>query len=100
MTEDRTATWLREQIEAHAPEHTEDPDAALRIAEACAALGGAAAPAFGLQSLPVALDGREEIRQLGIETLKRWIKRLDGEQVARLKKMIAEYRLSSAPSDS
>lgn len=94
MTEDRTATWLREQIDAHAPENTEDPDAALRIAEACAALGGAVAPAFGLQALPATLEGREEIRQRGIETLKRWIKKLDGDHVAKLKKMIAEYRLS------
>ena len=82
MTEDRTAIWLREQIEAHAPENTEDPDAALRIAEACAALGGAVAPAFGLQALPATLEGRE-----------------DGDHVAKLKKMIAEYRLSGAHHD-
>jgi hypothetical protein len=100
MSEDRTATWLREQIEAHAPENTEDPDAALRIAEACAALGGAVAPAFGLQALPPTLEGRDEIRQRGIEVLKRWIKRLDGDHMAKLKKMIAEYRLSGSQSDS
>ena len=100
MTEDRTATWLREQIEAHAPENTQDPDAALRIAEACAALAGnTVAPAFGLQALPAKLEGRDEIRQLGIDTLKRWIKKLDGEHVAKLKKMIAEYRLSGTHHD-
>jgi hypothetical protein len=92
MSDDRTAEWLVEQIEAHDPERTEDPDAALRLAEACAALGGANAQAFGL-ALPEELPGRDELRQRAIETLKRWIPRLDPDHVARLKKMIGEYRL-------
>jgi hypothetical protein len=92
MSGDRTAEWLVEQIEAHAPEQAEDADAALRLAEACAALGGASAQAFGL-ALPEELPGRDEIRHRALETLKRWIPRLDPEHVARLKKMIGEYRL-------
>jgi hypothetical protein len=92
MSDDRTAEWLVEQIEAHAPERTEDADAALRLAEACAALGGASsAPAFGLV-LPEGMEGREELKQRALETLKRWIPRLDPEHVERLKKMIGEYR--------
>jgi hypothetical protein len=91
MSGDRTAEWLVEQIEAHAPERMEDPEAALRLAEACAALGGASAPAFGL-ALPEELPGREELRQRAIEVLKRWLPRLDPEHVTRLKKMIGEYR--------
>jgi len=89
---DRTAEWLAEQIEAHAPERTEDADAALRLAEACAALDGAAAQAFGL-ALPEDLPGRDELAQRALEMLKRWIPRLDPERLARLKKMIGEYRL-------
>jgi len=91
---DRTATWLVEQIEAHAPERAEDPEAALRLAEASAALGGADATAFGL-ALPADLPGREELRQQAIATLKRWIPRLDPDRVARLKKMISEFRLGA-----
>ena len=94
MSDDRTATWLAEQIEAHAPEQTEDADAALRLAEACAALGGASATAFGL-ALPAEVAGRDELRQQAIATLKRWIPRLDPERVARLKKMIGEFRLGA-----
>lgn len=95
MSGDRTATWLLDQIEAHAPEATPDPDAALRLAEAAAALGGApVAQAFGL-ALPADLPDREAIRQRAIDTLKRWIPRLDPDHVARLKKMISEFRLNS-----
>jgi hypothetical protein len=97
MSGDRTAEWLVEQIEAHAPEATEDGEAAMRLAVACAALGGADAQAFGLTlpADPAELPGREEIRRRAIETLKRWIPRLDPDRVARLKKMISEYRVGS-----
>ena len=91
MSGDRTADWLVEQIEAHAPEQSSDPDAALRLAEAAAALGGASAQAFGL-ALPEDLPRRDELKHHALETLKRWIPRLDAEHVDRLKKMIGEYR--------
>lgn len=91
MSDERTAEWLVEQIEAHAPERTEDAGAALRLAEAAAALGGASTQAFGL-ALPEELEGREELKQRALETLKQWIPRLDAEHVERLKKMIGEYR--------
>ena len=92
---DRYSTWLHEQIDAHAPENTQDADAAMRLAEACAALGGATASAFGM-AVPADLADREAIRQKGIETLKRWIPKLDGEHVTRLKQMITTFRLGSS----
>lgn len=89
---DKTATWLGEQIDDHAPEKTEDPTAAFKVAEAVAALGGATATAFGL-TVPAELEGRQELRAKGIAILKRWIPKLDGEAVDRLKKMIQDFRL-------
>jgi hypothetical protein len=91
MSGDRTAEWLVEQIDAHAPETAADPDAALRLAQACAALAGADAQAFGL-TLPAELPGRHDLRQRAVDALKRWIPRLDADHVARLKKMLGEYR--------
>jgi hypothetical protein len=95
MSDDRTATWLAEQIEAHAPEQTEDAEAALQLAEACAALGGASVTAFGL-SVPADVPRRDELRAQAIAALKRWLPRLDPERVARLKRMLAEYRLGAS----
>jgi hypothetical protein len=92
MSDDRMAEWLVEQIEAHAPETAADPEAPMRLLKACAALGGADAQAFGL-TLPAELPRRDEIRKRATETLKRWLPRLDVERMARLKKLIAEYRL-------
>lgn len=91
-----TATWLAEQITAHDPDHTEDPEAALRLAEACAALAGGVASAFGL-SVIGELPEREALRSQAIDALKRWIKQLDGDHIERLKKMIGEYRLAIPP---
>ena len=88
------ATWLGEQIDAHTPEATEDPEAAVRLAQACAALGGAVAPAFGM-TLPDALDGRDELKARAVEALKRWLPKLDAEGKERLKKLIGEYQLKA-----
>jgi hypothetical protein len=87
--------WLGEQIEAHAPENTEDPQAAFRLVEACAAFGAAAAQAFGM-TIPDEFEGREEVKTLAIETLKRWLPKLDGEARERLKKLVTEYRLAGS----
>ena len=85
-------TWLVEQIEAHAPEATDAPEAAFRLVEACAAFSGATAQAFGM-ALPADLEGRDEVKAKAIETLKRWLPKLDGEARERLKKLVIEYRL-------
>jgi len=91
---DRTAEWLVEQIEAHAPETAIDPEAVMRLVQACAALAGADAQAFGL-TIPAEMPERDELKQRAIATLKRWLPRLDPDRMARLKKVIAEYRLGS-----
>ncbi|MBX3156233.1 MAG: hypothetical protein KF773_09565 [Deltaproteobacteria bacterium] len=91
MTQD-TAAWLGEQIDAHDPDMTDDPEAAFRLAEACAAFGGATAQAFGM-TLPEAFDGRDELKQRAVAALKRWLPRLDPEGRERMKKLIGEYRL-------
>lgn len=93
---DQTAAWLEQQIAAHGPEATDDPEAVFQLVVACAALAGLEAQAFGL-SLPAALPDREALRQRGIEMLKRWIPRLDPERVARLKKVLGEYRMGNDP---
>ena len=92
---DHYARWLGEQIDAHAPEATEDREAAFRLVEACAAFGGATAQAFGL-ALPDAFAGRAELKQRAIDALKRWLPRLDSESRERLKKLVTEYRLAGA----
>jgi hypothetical protein len=89
---EQTATWLGQQIDDHAPEATEDPTAAFKVAEACAALGGGVATAFGL-TVPPDLPGRDELKAKGIAILKRWIPKLDPESVDKLKKMIQDFRL-------
>jgi len=86
-------TWLREQIEAASPEATDDPEAAFRMAMACAALSGANASAFGMD-VPADLANGDELKQLAIATLKRWVPKLDSEGKERLKKMLAEYKLA------
>ena len=90
-----SASWIAEQIEAHAPEKTEDAESALQLAEACAAFAGASVTAFGL-SLPADFPKRDELRAQAIAALKRWLPRLDPERTARLKKMLAEYRLGAS----
>lgn len=87
------ASWLRAQIEAHAPEASQDPEDALALAKACAAFGGASAPAFGMD-VPAEFAGRAELKQLAADALKRWLPKLDGEARERLKKLIIEYRLT------
>lgn len=87
--------WLTEQIDAHSPEATEDQAAAFRLVEALAAFTNAAASAFGL-ALPAEFEGRDEIKAKAIETLKRWLPKLDAEARERLKKAIVEHRLSGA----
>ena len=94
MSDDKTTAWLDAQIDDHSPEQTEDAAAVFRLAEACAALGGApAAAAFGL-ALPADIPERDRLKEKGVAALKRWIPKLDPESVTRLKAMLAEYRLS------
>lgn len=83
--------WLGEQIEANSPEATDDPDAAVRLAQAAAALGGAVAPAFGM-TLPDTIDNRDELKAKAVDALKRWLPKLDGDAKERLKKLIGEYQ--------
>jgi len=87
------ATWLRSEIAEHSPEGTSGPEGAVELAKACAAFGGAAAQAFGMD-VPADFPGRDEIKQLAVDALKRWLPTLDGEAKERLKKLIAEYRLT------
>ena len=89
------ATWLRGQIEAHAPEASTDPKDAVELAKACAAFGGASAQAFGMD-VPAQFPGRDELKQLAIDALKRWLPKLDGDAKEKLKKLIGEYRLTGA----
>jgi len=85
------ATWLGEQIDANSPEATEDPEAAVRLAQAAAALGGAVAPAFGM-TLPETIEGRDALKARAVDALKRWLPKLDADGKDRLKKLIAEYQ--------
>jgi len=89
------ATWLRGQIDEHSPEAATDPHAAVELAKACAALGGASAQAFGMD-VPAQFPGRDELKQLAIDALKRWLPKLDGDAKEKLKKLIGEYRLTGA----
>lgn len=87
-----TATWLSEQLEAHAPERESDPQAAARLAEAYAALAGAATQAFGL-ALPADIDGKDKLRTRALELLKQWLARLDAEQKDKIRAQMAGYGL-------
>jgi hypothetical protein len=92
MTQEDYATWLGAQIDASDPDKTDDQDAAFRLVEACAAFGGATAQAFGM-ALPEAFEGREELKQRAVATLKRWLPKLDPDGRERMKKLVGEYRL-------
>ncbi|MDQ3370901.1 MAG: hypothetical protein M3680_36240 [Myxococcota bacterium] len=96
MTADPTATWLSEQIEAHAPDRESDPAGAARLAEAYAALAGANAQAFGL-ALPEQLDGRDTLRQRALELLKQWLANVDGETKDKIRAQLAGYGIGSPP---
>lgn len=100
MSDDKTAAWLEEQIDDHSPEKTTDPSAVFKLAEACAALGGApVAAAFGL-ALPAEIADRERLKEKGVAALKRWIPKLDPESVARLKAMLTEFRMTGGGADA
>ena len=86
------APWLAEQIEAHAPERETDPAAAARLAEAYAALAGAATAtqAFGL-ALPAEIDGRDALRTRALELLKQWLGKLESEHKEKIRAQLAGY---------
>ena len=85
------APWLAEQIEAHAPDREEDPQAAARLAEAYAALAGVSpAQAFGL-AVPPDVDNRDALRQRALEVLKLWLGKLDGEAKDKIRAQLAGY---------
>lgn len=91
-TDDKYSAWIAEQIEAHAPDKTEDHEAAFVLAKACGAFGGASTAAFGLE-LPPTFQVSDQLKHAAVEMLKRWLPQLSPEDRERLKKMIAEYRL-------
>ncbi len=86
--------WLAEQIEAHAPERETDPTAATRLAEAYAALAGAATAtqAFGL-ALPAEIPDRDVLRTRALELLKLWLKQLEAEGKDKIRLQLAGYGL-------
>lgn len=90
------ATWLSEQIEAHAPDKESDPHAANQLAEAYAALAGAKAPAFGM-NLPEQLENRDVLRQRALELLKRWLAKVDQETKDKIRAQLAGYGIGSGP---
>lgn len=90
--EEKYATWIAEQIASHAPDKTDDHEAAFVLAKACAAFGGAGSTAFGLE-LPPTFKASDELKHGAAEMLKRWLPQLSPEDRERLKKMIGEYRL-------
>ncbi len=98
MTEqtDQTATWLAEQIEAHAPDKEPDSAGAARLAEAYAALAGAQAPAFGM-TLPAEVEGRDVLRQRALELLKQWLAKLDADAKDKIRAQLAGYGIGSPP---
>ena len=91
-----TASWLSEQIEAHAPDKESDPSAAARLAEAYAALAGAKAPAFGMD-LPEQVDNRDTLRQRALELLKLWLAKLEPEAKEKIRAQLAGYGIGSGP---
>lgn len=97
------APWLAEQIEAHAPERETDPTAAARLAEAYAALAGAATAtqAFGL-AVPADVSGRDALRTRALELLKQWLGKVDGETKEKIRAQLAGYGLPVGlpPADS
>ena len=93
---DDTATWLAEQLEAHAPEREQDPQAAVRLAEAYAALAGANAQAFGL-ALPDEVANRDALRTRALELLKQWLATFDAEHKDKIKLQLAGYGIGSPP---
>lgn len=86
------APWLADQIESHAPEREDDPSAAARLAEAYAALAGAAnaTQAFGL-AVPPDIANREALRTRALEVLKAWLAKLDGEAKEKIRAQMAGY---------
>jgi len=91
-----TASWLSEQIEAHAPDKETDPSAAARLAEAYAARAGAKAPAFGMD-LPEQVDNRDVLRQRALELLKQWLGKVDAETKDKIRAQLAGYGIGSGP---
>jgi hypothetical protein len=89
-----TASWLAEQIEAHAPDRESDPAAAGKLAEAYAALvrASTATQAFGL-AVPDELDNRDALRSRALEVLKQWLGKLDGEAKDKIRAQLAGYGL-------
>lgn len=88
--------WLNDQIEAHGIDREEDPRAAHRLAEAYAALAGAAAPAFGME-LPLEVPNRESLRTRALELLKGWLAKLDGTERDKIRAQLAGYGIGSGP---
>lgn len=93
-----TTAWLTEQIEAHTPERESDPQAAHRIAEAYAALAGAQAPAFGMQTLPADLENRDALRARALEVMKQWLAKIEPEEKEKIRLQLAGYGIGSAPA--
>ena len=91
-----TATWLSEQIEAHAPDKESDPSAAHRLAEAYAALAGAKAPAFGM-NLPEQVENRDVLRARALELLKQWLGKIDAEEKQKIQLQLHGYGIGSGP---
>src|SRR5690606_39124166 len=85
-----------EQLEAHAPDHETDPQAAHRLAEAYAALAGAQAQAFGL-ALPPDLAGRDALRARALELLKAWLGQLAPDAKERVRAQLSGYGIGPPP---
>ncbi len=90
-----TTAWLAEQIEAHTPDKESDPQAAHRIAEAYAALAGAPAPVFGMQTLPPDLENRDALRARALEVMKQWLVKVDPEEREKIRLQLAGYGIGS-----
>ncbi len=91
-----TEAWVAEQIDANSPDKESDPQAAHRIAEAYAALAGAAAQAFGL-ALPEDLPNRDALRARAMAVLKDWLGRLDAETKDKVRAQLSGYGIGPPP---
>lgn len=87
---DRYATWIRDQINDHAP--SEDHAAMMRLAAACATLSTGSGMVFGM-SMPAQLAQREELRDQALEMLRRWIPRLGPGAADQLGDLVARANL-------
>ncbi len=78
-----TGEQLRVQIEALAPERTQDPASVIALSDACFALEAKFSQALGLE-VPKDLPERDQLRARCLELIHAWIPRLDAKNLQAL----------------